>query len=102
MNTYAERRQINNGQSVANIATRIQGGKPGSHFIDNRSVAIAQRKLQGMANNRRTAIESNRNVSSKDVLQLMSPEELLAFGKDQAEFMAKIKPPTSGMNVWSV
>ncbi len=52
MNTYANKTQENKNQSVANAITQKQGGGEFTFkFVDNRTEAIAQLKLQAMANN---------------------------------------------------
>lgn len=52
MNTHADKTQENKNQSVANeVSQKQSGGKSTFQFIDNRPEAIAQKKLQEMANN---------------------------------------------------
>lgn len=52
MNTYADKTQENKSQSLANKASHKQNGSKSTfQFVDNRPEAIAQRKLQEMANN---------------------------------------------------
>lgn len=52
MNTHADKTQENKSQSVANAVSHRQSTSESSfHFEDNRPEAIAQRKLQEMANN---------------------------------------------------
>jgi hypothetical protein len=52
MNTHADKTQENKSQSVANAVTQKQsGGETTIQFVDNRPEAIAQSKLQEMANN---------------------------------------------------
>ncbi|WP_197714561.1 eCIS core domain-containing protein [Nitrosomonas supralitoralis] len=56
MNTHADKAQENKGQSVANELSQKQSGSESSFkFVDNRPEAIAQRKLQEMANSSRQA-----------------------------------------------
>lgn len=51
MNTHADKSQGNKSQPVANtIAPRKSGGEPAFQFVDYRPEAVAQRKLQEMAN----------------------------------------------------
>ena len=58
MNTYADKTQENKSQSTANEFAQDQsGGKFTFQFIDNRPEAIAQRKLQEMANNNQRAMQ---------------------------------------------
>ncbi|MEM9276790.1 MAG: hypothetical protein AAGA80_28205, partial [Cyanobacteria bacterium P01_F01_bin.143] len=52
MNTHADKTQENKSQSVANAISQKKGsGESTFKFVDNRPEAIAQRKLQEMANN---------------------------------------------------
>ena len=52
MNTHADKTQENKSQSVANGESQMQNsGESTFQFVDNRPEAIAQRKLQEMANN---------------------------------------------------
>lgn len=52
MNTHADKLLENKSQSVANVVSQKQnGGESTFQFLDNRPEAIAQRKLQEMANN---------------------------------------------------
>jgi hypothetical protein len=52
MNTHADKTQENKSQAVANSLPKQQSnGEPAFHFVDNRPEAIAQKKLQEMANN---------------------------------------------------
>jgi hypothetical protein len=51
MHTHADKTQENKNQSVANVESNKQSGaEPIFQFIDNRPEAVAQRKLQEMAN----------------------------------------------------
>ncbi|QNK63920.1 DUF4157 domain-containing protein [Pedobacter sp. PAMC26386] len=51
MNTYADKPKENKSQSIANGVSQNQSGETTFQFIDNRPEAIAQRKLQKLANN---------------------------------------------------
>lgn len=51
MNTHADKTQENKSQSFANAVSPKRSGKSTFQFVDNRPEAIAQRKLQEMANN---------------------------------------------------
>jgi len=52
MNTHADKTQENKSQSVANAVSQKQSSAESTfQFVDNRPEAIAQRKLQEMANN---------------------------------------------------
>lgn len=51
MNTYADKKLENKSQSVTNGKSQMQKGSESTfQFVDNRPQAVAQRKLQGMAN----------------------------------------------------
>jgi len=64
MNTHVDKAQENKSHSVANNAsTKQRGGASTFQFADNRSKAIAQRKLHKMANN---------SPQSKQAAQLLS------------------------------
>lgn len=52
MNTYADKKQENKSQSVANAASQKQNGVASTfQFVDNRPKAVQLRKLQEIANN---------------------------------------------------
>jgi hypothetical protein len=52
MNTHTDKTQENKSQSVSAAGSQVQsGGESTFQFVDNRPEAIAQRKLQEMANN---------------------------------------------------
>ena len=52
MNTHADKKQENKSQSVAKEVSQKQSGSESTfQFVDNRPEAVAQRKLQEMANN---------------------------------------------------
>ncbi|MBK6265244.1 GNAT family N-acetyltransferase [Marivirga sp. S37H4] len=52
MNTHADKAQENKSQSVAASSSQIQSSSESTfQFVDNRPEAVAQRKLQEMANN---------------------------------------------------
>jgi hypothetical protein len=52
MNTHADKTEKNKSQTVTAETSQLQsGGKSTFQFVDNRPEAIAQRKLQEMANN---------------------------------------------------
>lgn len=60
MNTHADKTQESKSQSVANTHTQQQsGGEPTFKFVDNRSEAITQRKLQEIADNSQQAKQLN-------------------------------------------
>ena len=52
MNTHVDKTQRNKSQSVANeTSQKMSGGESNFQFVNNRPEAIAQRRLQEMANN---------------------------------------------------
>jgi hypothetical protein len=52
MNTHADKTQENKSQAVSTVDSQMQsGGEATFQFVDNRPEAVAQRKLQEMANN---------------------------------------------------
>jgi hypothetical protein len=58
MNTHADKKSENKSQSVANSLTKLESnGKSTFQFVDNRPEAIAQRRLQEMANNSPRALQ---------------------------------------------
>lgn len=58
MNTHADKTQNNKSQSVANtVAQKKSGTGSVFQFVDKRTGAIAQRKLQEIANNNRQAMQ---------------------------------------------
>jgi hypothetical protein len=58
MNTHADKSQENKSQSVSNEVAQKQGGAESTfQFVDNRPEAVAQRKLQEMANNSPRALQ---------------------------------------------
>ncbi|MBB2148026.1 hypothetical protein [Pedobacter gandavensis] len=70
MNSYADKNNVNKSHAVANNLTPHNGAsKPTFQFVDNRPEAIAQRKLQELANNRLHAfpLKSTEGGTSKSV-----------------------------------
>jgi hypothetical protein len=80
MNTHADKTRENKSQSVADaISQKKSGGESTFQFVDNRPEAIAQRKLQEMANNspramQLTAIQemANNSPQAKRAAQLQA------------------------------
>ncbi|MCB0207861.1 MAG: hypothetical protein KDJ52_00945 [Anaerolineae bacterium] len=71
MKTYADKKQENRSQSIANEVSQKQRDEPSTfQFVDKRPEAIAQRKLQELANSSQMA-KSTYNVIqlSKDIAQ---------------------------------
>jgi hypothetical protein len=92
MNTHANQTQENKSQSVANeISKKQSGGESTFRFVDNRPEAVAQRKLQEMANNsprvtQLKAFQDMANIGS-GVMQLKKTET--DSKKPQAFFLAQ-------------
>jgi hypothetical protein len=79
MNTHADKTQENKSQSVAANSSQMQGGGESTfQFVDNRPEAVAQRKLQEMANN------------SPQVSQLMAFQDM-ANNSPQAKQAAQLQ-----------
>jgi hypothetical protein len=80
MNKHADKTQKNNSQSVANGESQMQSsGESTFQFVDDRPEAVAQRKLQEMANNRPRATQlrdfqnmTNNSQQSKQAAQLQT------------------------------
>jgi hypothetical protein len=65
MNTYADKKQENKSQSVANtVAQKRSGDESLFQFVDNRPEAFAQRKLQEMSTNSPRAIAQRKKTDS--------------------------------------
>jgi hypothetical protein len=87
MNTHADKSQEHKSQSVSNTESQMQrGGEATFQFVDNRPEAVAQRKLQEMANNSARVIQlkafqymANNSQQSKQVAQLATIEEAQTF-----------------------
>jgi hypothetical protein len=79
MKTHADNTQENKSQSVSNVKSKLQsGGKSTFQFVDNRPEAVAQRKLQKMANN------------SPKILKLKAFQEM-ANNSPQVKQMAQLQ-----------
>lgn len=73
MNTHADKTQENKRQSVSAAGSQMQSsGESTFQFVDNRPEAVAQRKLQELANNSPSAMQlkaiqkmANSNPQSK-------------------------------------
>ena len=78
MNTHADQTQENKSQAVSAVDSQMQsGGESTFQFVDNRPEAVAQRKLQEMANNspRVSQLKAfqgmvNNNPQTKETAQL--------------------------------
>lgn len=67
MNTHADKTQENKSQAVSAADSQKQsGGESTFQFVDNRPEAIAQRKLQEMANNSRQAKQATQLQAMAD------------------------------------
>ena len=82
MNTHADKKRETKSRAAANSLTKQESnGKATFQFVDNRPEAIAQRKLQEMANyylsNKQQAIPKNVNTIQlkNDVIQ-MNPKQV--------------------------
>ncbi|MCA6432175.1 MAG: hypothetical protein IM574_01090 [Cytophagales bacterium] len=98
MNTYADKKDKNKSQSVANTVAQKQSNSESTFkFVDNRPEAIAQRKLQEMANNNPRVMQlrtiqkmangntlNERSIStlSQNSIQLMHQGDYSGFGSD--------------------
>jgi hypothetical protein len=73
MYAQVEKPKENKSTAVANpVAKKRNSGKQGFEFVDNRSKAIVQKKLQKMANNNPQEIQLKSNTSNQGmVLQAM-------------------------------
>ncbi|MEP3386629.1 MAG: hypothetical protein ABJO02_00490 [Reichenbachiella sp.] len=68
MNTHADKTQVNKSQSVSAASSLIQSrGKATFQFVDNRPEAVAQRKLQELANSKDE--NSSRLFNNKSAFQ---------------------------------
>ena len=80
MNTHADKTQENKSQSVLSDHSQMQsGGESTFQFVDNRPEAVAQRKLQEMANNSPRAMQlkafqemANNSPEAKQAAQLQA------------------------------
>lgn len=67
MNTYAEKKQENNKQSVASIVSQTQSnGKTSFQFVDNRPQSIQMKRLQEVTNNSAQAKRSDQLQAMAD------------------------------------
>lgn len=67
MNIHVDKTENNKSHAVANAVSQKQnGGESSFQFADNRPEAIAQRKLQEMANNTQKAKETTQLQSMAD------------------------------------
>ena len=65
MNTYADKKQENKSQSVANTVAQKQSDYESMfQFMDNRSEAFAQRKLQGVITDSPREIAQRKKIAS--------------------------------------
>lgn len=80
MNTHADKTQENKNQSLFNETSHKQNGSNSTfQFVDNRPEAIAQRKLQEMANNSQQVSQlkafqgmANNDSQAKETVQLQA------------------------------
>lgn len=90
MHTHADKTHENKNQSVSNGESQTQiGGEATFEFEDNRPEAIAQRKLQEIANNspqvsQLKALQNMaNNIQSKQSIQLFSTPIIQRVGADE-------------------
>lgn len=87
MNTHADKIQENKSQAVSNGLTQKEGSKDSAYqFADNRPEAIAQRKIQDMAN-------SSSQVSQLRVFQEMADKSPQVKQADQQAIQKKGSNP---------
>jgi hypothetical protein len=85
MNTYTDKAQENKGQSVANTSTQKKNVSESTfQFEDNRPEAMAQRKLQEMANNSPKTAKTTQLKTMAEIqsIQPMKEEEELFQKKE--------------------
>ncbi len=79
MNTHADKTQENKSQSVANELSQKQGsGESTFQFVDNRPEAVAQRKLQEMANNHSAQQQQPIRAQRRGILEAGSDKSIMA------------------------
>jgi hypothetical protein len=92
MNTHADKTQEKKSQSVVNAVSQKQSGAESTfQFVDNRPEAVAQRKLQEMANN-------STQVKQLKALQEMANNSPQVQQKPQMQFKADTKSSSSRNN----
>jgi hypothetical protein len=85
MNSYADSKQKNKSQSLANESSQKKSNSESSfQFVDNRPEAVAQRKLQNMANNSMQIAQlkgfQDMANNSNEVVQRIGWDDLLEAG----------------------
>jgi hypothetical protein len=83
MNTHADKTQENKSQAVANSLPKQQSnGEPAFHFVNNRPEAIAQKKLQEIANNSPQVkqLTALREMFDKNSIQQRPVQRKMIFG----------------------
>jgi len=90
MNTHADKTKENKSQSVANAFSQKSSGESTFQFVDNRPEAVAQRKLQEMANNSPQAMRmrafqemANNSRQAKKAAQLQAMADKYAAQQQQ-------------------
>ena len=92
MENYADKRQENQSQSLANAETQKQGGGDATfQFVDNSPEGIAQRKLQEMADNSPEAMQlkafqamADNSPEAKETAQLQAMADNHSAQEEQA------------------
>lgn len=99
MNTTADKTQENKSQSVANEAPQVRSGSTSTfQFEDNRPEAVAQRKLQEMANSgsRVSQLSTFQNMTSNspDVQQTTQLQSMTDNNSAQQQIIQKVENNT--------
>ncbi|WP_456458339.1 hypothetical protein [Reichenbachiella sp.] len=107
MSTHADKTEENKSQSVSAASSRMQSsGESIFQFVDNRPEAIAQRKIQEMANNRPRVVQ--RVISQNDFprlnhsLVLTQPSTFAQLSRDSDRakcFVRRAPLPATGLEV---
>ena len=109
MRSHAAKTQANKGQSmVAEVSQRQRSGEPTFQFVDNRPEAIAQRKLQEVADNSpsaRQVVQRVIEITGDRVYRAGETEALKAKSKDEWEDILGAtsefgKPPKRSRTRW--
>ncbi|MBK6265112.1 DUF4157 domain-containing protein [Marivirga sp. S37H4] len=106
MNTHANKKQQNKNQSVVNtIAQKKGGGEPAFQFVDKRPEAVAQRKLQQIANNSPQARQTAQllgKVGSEDIQLKKEEEELVQKKENKTGLPDQLKTGIENLSDYSM
>jgi hypothetical protein len=102
MNTHADKTQKNKSQAVSALDSQMQSGDASTfQFVDNRPEAIAQRKLQEIANNSPRAIQmrafQNMANSSPQVNQAAQLQSMADNSSSQQQQPIQKKENNTGL-----